>query len=519
MENLEEYSKKMKILLEEKTELEEKIAQQSSSTIDTTIQNERKKQEVYQETINIQKKFLSDNSIIKTDKNKLSFENTNNAAKEASEYFKELLKNENSVITTTEKFDKSNNLESFTVNIQRANREVESLYYTLKNIGEKENPIYGFINTGAKLNDSGAIKQIKQIKNAFASFTENINQFKSKNNRKLSGLVEPLSDFESKLSRLKDGTSTIDDVRNSLHLLKAAASEIDAPLKRELNTFDKYKNAIEQGKESISGYHAELKGLTNAPQELNQELTKATKLLLEINKTEANEGTTVNWSNQARNFADLLTNIGNKLTVLKKEQSNSASTQIFNTTDLDKQGKIYIQKISNTIEKTKSEIESKLRNAGYMDIEIKGIEEANGKIESLTVNVTDAIGVFKQLSFERAKIQNQGKAQSGLIQTNDVKVIGNLSSSIHTVQTNLSSLKNKWQEQNILIGEFRTKIEQLESSLSSVNSKNKLNNLKIQIQALKNEASTILKANKIQLSIDTGSYDSTVESLINRTNQ
>ena len=90
---------------------------------------------------------------------------------------------------------------------------------------------------------------------------------------------------------------------------------------------------------------------------------------------------------------------------------------------------------------------------------------------------------------------------------------------LEEIKEDLSSLKNKWQEQNILIGEFRTKIEQLESSLSSVNSKNKLNNLKIQIQALKNEASTILKANKIQLSIDTGSYDSTVESLINRTNQ
>lgn len=142
-------------------------------------------------------------------------------------------------------------------------------------------------------------------------------------------------------------------------MLKAASAEIDAPLKRQLSTFDSYKNSIDQGKESISGYRAELKGLSNAPKELEQELTKASKLLLQINKTEATEGTTANWSNQAKEFVDLLDKIKNKILVLKKEQANSATTQIFNTADLDKQGKLYIQKVNNTIEKTKSILESK----------------------------------------------------------------------------------------------------------------------------------------------------------------
>lgn len=185
-----------------------------------------------------------------------------------------------------------------------------------------------------------------------------------------------------------------------------------------------------------------------------------------------------------------------------KEQfakSDSISSVIFNTSDLDKQGKIYIQKVRNTIEAIKPELESKLRNAGYSDIEIKGIEDAKGKIKSLTATVTDATGAFKQLNFERAKIQGNGKAQAGFIQTDDVKVIGNISSEISKVQNSFSNLKGKWEEQGVLVGEFKNKIERLEASLVSVGSKGELNGLKAQIQELKSEASTINRINDIQL--------------------
>ena len=362
-------------------------------------------------------------------------------------------------------------------------------------------------------------KELDKINNAFANFTQKFEQFKSTNSSKLSGLTVPLSEFASSLNGLKQGTNTIDDVSNAFKLLQAEASKIDAPLKRQLSTFDSYKNAVDKGKESISGYRAELKGLANAPKELSQELTKASKLLLQINRTEATEGTTANWSNQAREFVDLLTNIGNKINVIKKEQSNAASTQVFNTKDLDAQGKIYIQKVNNTIAKTKSELESKLRNTGYLDIQIKGVEDASGKIKSLTANVTDATGAFKQLNFERAKIQNQGKAQSGFIQSDDVKIIGNISDSINTVQNNLSTLKSKWEEQGILVGEFKVKVEQMESSLASVGNKGELENLKSQIKSLKNETSTIAQVNKIQLSMGNGTYESKVDALVAKTQQ
>lgn len=205
-----------------------------------------------------------------------------------------------------------------------------------------------------------------------------------------------------------------------------------------------------------------------------------------------------------------------------KEQFSKGSTVssvIFNTSELEAQGKVYIQKVRNTIEAIKPELESKLRSAGYTDIEIKGVEKANGQIKSLTATVTDATGAFKQLNFQREKIQGKGKAQFGFVQTDDVKVIGTLSSSVEKVQGNLTTLKSKWEEQGVLVGDFKTKVEQLETSLASVGSKGELNGLKTQIETLKSEASTIAEVNKIQLSFDNGhgdsEYKNRIQSLVN----
>lgn len=355
---------------------------------------------------------------------------------------------------------------------------------------------------------------IKKAENIFADYTAKMEQFKSTNSNILSGLSDPLSDFENKLSGLKTGSASIDDVVNSYKNLNSEASKITSNLSAQFNKVDSAVRNIAKGDETIASLRADFKGLSNAPKEVNSELSKCEKLLLNVKNIETQEGRTVNWSAAYKEWEQSLDSLKAKIATLKKEQSNVASSQIFNTKDLDSQGKIYIQKVNNTIKKTKAELESKLRNAGYMDIQIKGTEDAAGKIKSLTATVTDATGAFKQLNFERAKIQNSGKAQAGFVQTDDVKVIGNISSSIDKVQSNLSSLKTKWEEQGVLVGEFKTKVEQLESSLSSIGSKGELNSLKTQIQDLKSEASTIAQINKIQLSMDNGSYDKQLSSLV-----
>lgn len=371
----------------------------------------------------------------------------------------------------------------------------------------------------AQQNVGNNTNSIKKAESVFADYTAKIEQFKSTNSNILSGLLDPLSDFESKLSGLKNCAASIDDVVNSYKNLNAEASKITSNLSAQFNKVDSAVRNIARGDETIASLKADFKGLSNAPKEVNSELTKCEKLLLNVKNIESQEGRTANWSAAYKEWEQSLDSLKAKISTLKKEQSNVASTQIFNTKDLDSQGKIYIQKVNNTIEKTKSELESKLRNAGYMDIQVKGIEDAAGKIKSLTATVTDATGAIKQLNFERAKIQGNGKAQAGFIQTDDVKVIGNISSAVDKVQNSLSLLKTKWEEQGVLVGEFKTKVDQLEVSLTSVGSKGELNGLKAQIQELKSEASTLSRINEIQLSMGNGTYESKVDALVAKTQQ
>ena len=169
--------------------------------------DEQKKQQAYQQTANVQQQVVESESLIKSDANVATFDYTKNAAREASEYFQQLLKDENAVISVSERFGQLNGLTSFTVNVKRATGEVESLRYALKPIldsdGNETGEFY-FGNVGAELNNSGAIKQIKDIENAFSDYTAKLSQFKSTNSEILSGLTTPLSDFETKLELARE---------------------------------------------------------------------------------------------------------------------------------------------------------------------------------------------------------------------------------------------------------------------------------------------------------------------------
>lgn len=508
-------------------EEEKKLAQVSTATANTVVQNEQKKQQAYQQTANTQKKVAESESIIKSGANVTDFARSNGAAREALEYFNKMLESENAVLSVSERFGKLNGLTSFTVNIKRATGEVESLRYSLENIGNKQNPLYVFRNSGAELNNSGAVKQIKAVENAFASFTQKIEQFKSTNNGKLSGLTQPLADFESKLAGLKSGTYTIDEVKNAFKLLQAEVSKIDAPLKATIDKFSATKTAVDNGKKSISDYREALKGLNNVPKELSQELSNASKLLMQINNIEKSEGTTANWSTKAREFTNMLDNIKGKIESLRKQQANGSTEIVYTKKDIE--NLLYVQKVMNTISKTEGELRTKLAKAGYTDIKIKGIEDATGKVKELEVTANNAAGALEKINFSRIKVQGGGKTQriqDWLVQSGDVQVLKSattaqeeLTKSAKTASFNLADLKSKWESQGVLVGEFKTKVEQLESSLTTVGSKGELDKLTSQIKNLKTEASQIADVNKIQHSWSDGSYEAKYDSLIAKTRQ
>lgn len=320
-------------------------------------------------------------------------------------------------------------------------------------------------------------EEIEKINNVFSDYTARLAQFKSTNNNILSGLSEPLSDFENKLNGLKNGTSSINDVKNSFSMLKAEASKVSSNLSGELNKVDKAVRNITNGKETISGLRAEFKGLSNTPKEINSELNKLSTGLKNIKNIEAQEGRTANWSAAYKEWEKSVDSLRAKLRVLKKEQSNVASTQIFNTSDLRKADIPYMTKVSNTIEKQMAEIQKMSNAKGWKSFDVKGIEQADGLIKKLTLTVTDAEGAIKKLNFQREQLKGNGKAQPGLMQTGDVQII-------KTAAQAQEELAQKTQNTNTKLDEQRTKL-----------------------------------VNKIQLQLETGGYESKVETLISKTRQ
>lgn len=320
-------------------------------------------------------------------------------------------------------------------------------------------------------------KEIEKINSVIADYKAKLEQFKSTNNNILSGLSAPLSEFENKLKGLKDGTISIDELKNSFKSLNAEASKITSNLSGELNKVDKAVRNISKGKETISGLKAEFKGLSNTPKEINSELTKLSTGLQNIKKIESSEGRTANWSQAYKEWQNEVDRLTAKLRVLKKEQANSASTQVFKTSDLRKANIPYMTEVSNTIEKQMEEIQKMANAKGWQSFNVKGFEQADGLIKSLTLTVTDAEGAIKKLNFQREQLQGKSKAQAGLMQTGDIEII-----------------KTAAQAQE----ELAQKTEKATAKLREQNAS---------------------QANKIQLKMDTGDYEAKVESLIAKTQQ
>ena len=225
----------------------QQIGQQIQSGINSAIQKG-----------NLQKDFF------------FSADKKNDVAKRAQEYFRGV---SNGIVTVTEQMtnlDNNSELRGFIVNIKNAKGEVESLRYSLRNITDDNGNVTGqkFAYTGGSINDAGAIKQIQAIENAFADYTAKLAQFKSTNTNILSGLTTPLQDFETKLAGLKNGTATIDEVKNSFKLLGAEASKVTANFTGQLSKTDSAIRKLAQGDEIMDKLKASFKGLNNAPKEI-----------------------------------------------------------------------------------------------------------------------------------------------------------------------------------------------------------------------------------------------------------
>lgn len=236
MNSLEETANKLNLLREQETE----IRQNTVSSTNTIIQNEERKQQAFKQTADIQQKLIANESLIKSGANVAVFDNTNNAAREASQYFKQLLQDENTLISVSEKFNRANELSSFAVNVRRASGEVETLRYALENIGTKGDPFYVFKNIGAELNNSTAIKQVQKMEKVITDYQTKLNDFKTR----YSKANIDYSTFETVFNNFKNGIGTINDLKLAFNQLENAAKMGVQSLKSQSSSLDPITQAL-----------------------------------------------------------------------------------------------------------------------------------------------------------------------------------------------------------------------------------------------------------------------------------
>ncbi len=240
LSSLENASKRLSMLREEQAEIEQMIANSSTASTDKVVLNENRKQQAYEQTADAQKQIASVESLIKSNANIVDFENTNNAAREASQYFKELLKDEDALISVSERFNKANELNSFAVNIKRASGEVETLRYALENIGTDNDPFYMFKNISAELNNSGALKQMQQMEKTLTAYQTKLDNLKTKYSR----TSMDYSGFETVFNNFKQGIGTVNDLKAAFNQLENSAKMGVQSLKSQKASLDPIQQAL-----------------------------------------------------------------------------------------------------------------------------------------------------------------------------------------------------------------------------------------------------------------------------------
>ena len=140
----------------------------------------------------------------------------------------------------SERFNKANELNSFTVNVKRASGEVETLRYALENIGSEKDPFYTFRNVGAVLNESGAVKQMQQMEKVITDYQTKLDNLKTK----YSKTSFDYSDFENVFNNFKNGIGTVNDLKLAFNKLENSAKMGMQSLKSQKASLDPVQQAL-----------------------------------------------------------------------------------------------------------------------------------------------------------------------------------------------------------------------------------------------------------------------------------
>ncbi len=588
----------------------QQVANASTSSTATIIQNEEKKQQAYKQTAQAQ-----------TSANNQNLDLSDNTKK--IEQFKQSLAK---LGTVDSKYvdELSDRFEKLDIQIQSINASLSevAVHEKGKYMGKKEilsSTLQGIDKYGQAitlteqwdLTNHEFVKSLDAVGVSFQDVQKHVTTYQTKLNdlkTKYSNANVDYSGFEKVLSDFQKGIGTVDDLKLAFNQLEKSAKLGVQSLKSQSSSFDPIQQVLNNMRDmpsmlqTLKASMGEVKDKTSLAKISVEDLTtKYNNLQSAMSQNDGKVPLTEKWTSDYRELISTVTSATKQVEALKKaeatKQANYYSTILSNyreiyslkkklvTADeeetkvikeqirhlsssnasiygqLNKQGLKdsswesqvndlkesldYSLRISEAHQKDKT-VQSDLNDSQKKSIQIiKELEQAYQKIQNIKVKISsldkekdrekistlsqeekNAQDEYNQLHNKLRKRKNYNKdywnetkaaidaATQSQIEYNQANNQDKLNSAIKNEATNLASLKSKWEEQGVLVGEFKSKVEQLESSLGSVGSESKLNELKTQIQELKNEASTISKVNEIQRSIgDKGDTTTQIKTL------
>lgn len=416
-----------------------------------------------------------------------TFDNTKNALELAKREFAQF----NNVSSVTGNWIKgmNGNLIGFTVNVKDTAGAIENFRYRLEEIDK----VKSFFFQGSTGADSGILKMSQDIENAKVKYERLIADFKSSNSAIIAGLSQPLSEVEMKLNTLGDGTS-IKDLANSFEKLKTSASEITRYLDTTNNSFNKSTNAVNNYKNmdvTLTKLTTDYDNLIVKNAELGMQISNAKTKLSELQAIEKQNGTNVEWAKKYQLVNAEIKSITTNLQLAQKSESadkNSVAQQQLK----------YYSKIREELTFIRN-LKKKLAGAGT---------EENVEIQRQIINAQKRIG-YDEKQIQKKKLYNETlfaeinalknvyaeQDKINKARTNDKTNASNLklSTDIQKQSASLTTLEQKWKNQGILTGEFKTKVDQLKVSLGQVNDTKGLTSYTTQLKIVDEEAKRLYK--------------------------
>lgn len=261
----------------------------------------------------------------------------------------------------------------------------------------------------------------KEMENASLKAQKFLAQFNKKSGGTLINSKE-FQDVQNAINGLGN-THSIDELNKAMLILETTYNNMVSNLRNNGKSLNPFINAInEMGimDDIIKGIGLEFDKLSNKPKNVTKEIRDLTAQQAKVNSFAVG---TQEWATAYGELQRMITKVKIEISNLAKAQSAKSPIEIFNIADLKNQGKIYFTKVRNTLDSMMPDIQRKFKNLGFSEIDVKGVQDATGKIKEFTVTAKNAVGEIQKFNFERAKIEAPNRTQGGFVQTGSIQVI------------------------------------------------------------------------------------------------